>query len=1035
MKATLSCRVGVLLLAGLMSGESAAAPASELLDVPPRTDWRATSSSVQTAAVAPDKAIDPDPKSYWGGAFSPGHWFQLDLGKAADVGGVLISWDYGAAHAYSIRYSVDGKNWSTAFETTDARGGLDDVLFAPVRARYLRLCSPDRTADWGVSMRDFEPLSARVSPRIEGIDGEAASRASLWVGGEPRRVEAGRGASIEFPRPLELAGIEVVWGSAPRDASLESRDLEGRWSLLAEDPGSPVTSSWLAARSPRTISALRLRTVAAGDSAVTIRRLRLLGADRAMTPMKRYEIAASRANAALFPATLHQRQVYWTVVGVPAGLQKSVFDEYGDLEAYKGAPLVQPVWRDAAGAVAAYDADVRHDLRDGWMPMPGVEWQAREGVRVRSEAFGTEIDGEPVVLLRHRVSNVGVSVVDGDLLLAVRPIQVSPPWQNGGASVVRDIAIERNGPGPAVSVNGRTLLQSLGPAQAGVAAFGERGEGEVTRNIVERSVPSAQQVHDDDGLGAALLSYHARIEPGAHRDVVLAFPLGKERFDPAAARLPPVAPVRARGFARDPGAAFDAQAMRVAREWQRRVGRIGIDLPDRSLVDMLRAQAAYILLNQTGPAMQPGPRNYNRSFIRDGSASAAILARMGMTRVARDYLQWYAQHAVHADGLVSPILNDDGSVNRGFGSDIEYDSQGQFVWLVAEIARVDGGAASVRDYQAKVRDALRFLQGLRERTLVAGYMDGHERFRGIIAPSISHEGYSTPTHSYWDDYWALKGWHDGAWLAEGWGDAALAKWAREQYAQLRDSVASSLRATIAWKHAQVMPASADLGDGDPTSVSIGIDPAGQGDIMPGDVLATTFDRYLDDVRKRDVPDALYAYTPYEMRNVLTYVRLDRPRDAEELLMRLMRDRRPREWQMFAEVVYSDPRHAIYLGDMPHTWIGAEYARTLFGMLFREGDARLELLPGAPPSWLEGDGLSIDGLPTAYGRLTMRARQSGGKLALSLGRGLRDGTAVRVSWPSRTRPSSVRIDGRATADFDADGIVVDRPFRDLVAEWP
>jgi hypothetical protein len=488
-------------------------------------------------------------------------------------------------------------------------------------------------------------------------------------------------------------------------------------------------------------------------------------------------------------------------------------------------------------------------------------------------------------------------------------------------------------------------------------------------------------------------------------------------------------------FARDPGAAFDAQASRVAHDWQRRVGRIGIDLPDRALVDMLRAQAAYILLNQTGAAMQPGPRNYNRSCIRDGSASAAILARMGMTRVARDYLHWYAQHAVHADGLVSPILNDDGSVNRGFGSDIEYDSQGQFVWLVEEIARVDGGAASVRDYRPKVRDALRFLQGLRERTLVPGYMGGHERFRGIIAPSISHEGYSTPTHSYWDDYWALKGWHDGAWLAEGWGDAELATWARGQYAQLRDSVASSLRATIAWKQAQVMPASADLGDGDPTSVSIGIDPAGQGDIMPADVLATTFDRYLDDVRRRDAPGALYAYTPYEMRNVLTYVRLDRPRDAEELLMRLMRDRRPREWQMFAEVVYSDPRHAIYLGDMPHTWIGAEYARTLFGMLFREGDARLELLPGAPPSWLEGDGLSIDGLPTAYGTLTMRAHQAGRGLELSLGRGLRDGTALHVSWPSRTRPSSVRIDGRAIHDFDAGGIAVDRPFRELVAEWP
>ena len=79
---------------------------------------------------------------------------------------------------------------------------------------------------------------------------------------------------------------------------------------------------------------------------------------------------------------------------------------------------------------------------------------------------------------------------------------------------------------------------------------------------------------------------------------------------------------------------------------------------------MLRAQVAYMLINQTGPAMQPGPRNYNRSFIRDGSATAAVLLRMGQAKVARDYLSWYADHAVHENGLVSPILNEDGSVEH-----------------------------------------------------------------------------------------------------------------------------------------------------------------------------------------------------------------------------------------------------------------------------------------------------------------------------------------------------------------------------------
>ncbi|MBA8886474.1 hypothetical protein FHW12_000665 [Dokdonella fugitiva] len=1009
-------------------------------DLPRRQQWRASSSSEQTAAVAPDKAIDGDPKTYWGGAFSPGHWFQVDLGRTAELGGVLIRWDSGFAHAYSIQLSLDGTAWTTAFETDDARGGVDDVFFPAARARYVRLCSPARTADWGVSVLEFEPLSAREAPHITGVEGRA-DPAALWRGAAPRTL-APRGSVrelvVELPRALPLAGLEVTWQRAPREARLDARDADGRWSPLAEDPGAPIDGSYLAAAQVRTASALRLRAGAGDGEAVAIRRLRLLGPDRTMTPMKRYEIAASRAHAALFPATLRARQVYWTVVGVPAGVQKSVFDEYGDLEAYKGAPLVQPLWRDAQGAVAAYDAALEHRLRDGWKPMPDVQWHPRRGLTLRSDAFAIEQDGHPVTLVRHRIANDGDAVVDGDLVLLVRPMQVSPPWQNGGPSPIREIAIEPAGTGSSVRVNGRVLLRSIDrPDAQGVAAFGPRGEGEITRDVVARTVPNASRVQDPDGLGAGLLSYRVHVAPGERRDVVLAFPLGHERFDTSAARLPDAPPFDDSAFAKDPAHAFDDAATRVSAQWQERLGGIRVQLPDRSLVDMLRAQAAYMLLNQTGPAMQPGPRNYNRSFIRDGSATAAVLLRMGMASSARDYLRWYARHAVHEDGLVSPILNDDGSVNRGFGSDLEYDSQGEFVWLVAEIARLDGGAATVRDYRPQVRSALEFLQRLRERTLVPGYMAGHdapERFRGIIAPSISHEGYSTPTHSYWDDYWALKGWHNGAWLAQAWGDEATATWARAQYAALRESVAASIRATMRWKGADVIPASADLGDGDPAGVSIGLDPAGQQDLLPADALQRTFARYLDDVRKRGAPDALYAYTPYEMRNVLSYVHLGRPREAEELLSRLLRDRRPPEWHVLAEVVYSDPRHAIYLGDMPHTWIGSEYARALFGMLFHEGDGVLDVLPGTPPSWLDGDGLALGDVPTAYGRLGLRARRDGSRLSVSIDPGLRRDTALHVAWPSRERPSRVRVDGEEETGYDAAGIHLDRPFRELVAEW-
>ncbi|UYC16577.1 discoidin domain-containing protein [Xanthomonas campestris pv. phormiicola] len=1010
--------------------------------LPPREAWHASSSSSQVKAQAIGYLIDGDASTRTGGAFSPGHWFQVDLGREARIGGVRLQWDSANPEGFLLQTSHDGQRWDTVYTMADSMGGTETLFFAPRSARYLRLASPERTADWGISIYEMEPLGAADSARLRGVPADAA--AALWQGGTtltlPGKGAQARQLDIAFPRAFASAGLIVEFAGAHGAARLQAQDAAGRWRTLAEDPQAGQSySAYLAGTAPVEARALRLSVDAVpGAAAPALRRLRLLGPKAVMTPMKRYQIAAQRGQGALFPASLHMQQTYWTAVGIHAGRQKSIFDEYGNLEAWKGAPLVQPLWRDASGTAAGADGHaLTHALRDGWKPMPSLSWSPQPGLELRSETFTLEHGGQPVTLLRHRLRNTGSSPVSGTLSLLVRPMQMNPPWQNGGLSPIHDVAVED----AAVRVNGRLLLESLSaPSGAGAEAFGAHGETEITRHVAAGTLPAQRQAHDADGLAAAMLDYAVTLAPGAQQDVVLAFPLGTAGAD-AQGRLPP-APALDRAAllgaeARDPGRRFDALAERVSADWQRRLGNVGLSLPDASLVDMLRAQAAYMLINQTGPAMQPGPRNYNRSFIRDGMATSAILLRMGQAQVARDYLQWYSDHAVHPNGLVSPILNDDGSVNDGFGSDLEYDSQGEYITLVADVARLDGGPDSVRAYLPKVKLAMQFMQELRERTLVPGYMGEQpapERFRGILAPSISHEGYSSPTHSYWDDYWALKGWHDGAWLAESLGDAATAAWAREQYAALRTSLAASIRATMAWKGADFIPAAADLGDGDPSSVSIALDPTGQQDLLPEQALRTTFARYLDDVRKRKQPNALWAYSPYEMRNVLTYVHLDQPQVADELLQDMLRDRRPFEWQVLAEVVHSRPRFPRYLGDMPHTWIGAEYARTVFGMLMHEDDDGLALLPGTPPAWVEGEGLAVQRLPTAYGQLSMRARQRGDVLRIDLGSGLRAGTAVRVAWPSRTRPTQVRVDGRRIDAYDAAGVVLAKPFRTLEARW-
>jgi hypothetical protein len=1034
----------IMVAAGLALLCVCPARAQAAATLPPRTQWRASSSSAETPAMAPAFAIDGDATTKWGGAFAAHHWLQVDLGEVANVGGVLLHWDSGFAASYRIVVSANGQDWEDVFETTDGQGGVEYVFFPSSSTRYLRLASLPLSADWGVSVLEIEPLSAADAPEISGL-AKGVDTATVWGGSAipPRQLDADATVFVKLPRPLPTTGLEVFWGQTWRSARLDSRDEKGRWQKLADDKAPEGDTSLLAARTPVIATELRLKVGAVPGKRPAIRRLRLLPPDRKMTPLRRYESVAARVHRTLFPLNVRNQQVYWTTVGIPAGLQKSIFDEFGNLEAWKGAPMVQPLWRGEDQKVyAAHGTSQEHSLRDGWMPMPAVEWTPEADLIVRSETMAVEQGNQPVTLLRHRITNKSQKKISGELLLVLRPVQINPAWQSGGISQIHDVLLEGTPAKTSVRVNGRVLMHSLSPVHGrGASRFGTHGEEEITSTLVWGAAPTALKARDYDGLAAAYLAYQVKLAPGESRDVVLAFPLGNKQIDVPAGKIPEAPALQLEalmGHAESPGEAYDLLAAQLAEQWNERLSHVRIELPDRSLTDMLRAQLAYMMINKTGNAIQAGPRNYSRAYIRDGSATSIILTRMGIPGIAREFLKWYTDHALHENGLYSPILNNDGSVHLGYiGSDLEHDSQGQFVGFVADMARLDGGVATVKEYLPKVKLALQFLQELRQRTLVPGYYADHEapeRFRGLIAPSISHEGYSVPTHSYWDDFYALKGWHDGAWLAGALGNAEMETWARQQYAVLRESVSASVQATMEWKNSSLFPDSADLGGFDPTSTSIGVDPCGQLDLMPRDVLTHSFDVYLQGVRQREEPGGRWAYTPYELRNVLTYVHLNQPQIAGEMLDHMLPHRRPLAWQVYAEVIHSRLRHPGYLGDMPHTWIGGEYVRAIIGMLMHEADDHLSLLPGVQPSWVKDGGLRVSELRTTYGKLSMSARQDDAGLHVELASGLLPNIPVHVSWPSRVRPEKVVVDDQEHSDYTADGILLARPFSELIAQW-
>src|SRR5205814_1634228 len=106
-------------------------------------------------------------------------------------------------------------------------------------------------------------------------------------------------------------------------------------------------------------------------------------------------------------------------------------------------------------------------------------------------------------------------------------------------------------------------------------------------------------------------------------------------------------------------------------------------------------------------------------------------------------------------------------------------------------------------------------------------------------------------------------------------------------------------------------------------------------ILPADALRRTFEKYDQFFRARRAGAAWEAFTPYETRVIGAYVRLGWREKANELLDYFLRYRRPAGWAHWAEVVWHQERAPHFIGDMPHAWVGAEYARSVLDMLAYE----------------------------------------------------------------------------------------------------
>jgi hypothetical protein len=816
------------------------------------------------------------------------------------------------------------------------------------------------------------------------------------------RSPAGGGESqtvrLDLGGRREIGALSLEWDAADyaRLYDVEVSDDGERWRLARSVSGGRPGRTWIyLPETDASFVRLRLEASARGKG-YALADLRAHPPETADTPTRFLEAVARDAPRGRWPRSLTGEQIYWTLVGVDGGSEKGLLSEDGALESGRGAYSIEPFLRAGGRLLGWAEASgIAHSLEQGDLPIPSVRRTYAGGLSLTVTAFADGPADASTMHAHYRVENTAAAAARTTLYLALRPTQVNPPWQflstQGGWAPIRRVRWD----GRTVAVEGaHTVRPVTAPSAFGASSF---IEGEIVDRLAAGDSPKAAEASDADGFASAALAFDLEVPPGGAREVVIEVPLSN------AAATAPAAP-------------FEEGLAAAALSWREKLSRVAFTVPPEAegIARAARSNLAWILINREGPQIRPGSRSYARSWIRDGSLTSVALMRLGHVEEAGAFLRWFAPFQFES-GMVPCCVD-----ARGADPVPENDSHGELIFLAASHLRHSGDRVTAETVWPHVARAADYIDTLRRKRRTDEYRAGAKAlFFGLLPESISHEGYSSrPVHSYWDDFFAVRGLADAAWLAQALGKPEEAARFAASENELRTDLLASIRNVMAEKNLDFIPGSADLGDFDATSTTIALDPGGELDRLPRAALERTFEIYWERFQKRaaDRRAAGNEYTPYEWRVAGSFVRLGRRDRAQALFDFFMADRRPLGWNHWAEVVWNEPRMPKFVGDMPHGWVGSDFLRAFLDLFAYEGaGGSLVLGAGLPPSWLAPPyGAAVRGLRTPYGTLDVSVVQEGADVRVRIGGTAKPPGGFVVEWPLAGRPSDILVDGRPVA---------------------
>lgn len=818
---------------------------------------------------------------------------------------------------------------------------------------------------------------------------------------------------IDFKTRREFGGLKIDWlkDHSAKEFEVLISDDGNNWDKVYSVTSNLSDVSFI--RLPETETHfLKLNLLESNDqNSFGIAEVTLLDLNDAATKNNFLLFAAKNSERGSYPRYWLNEASFWTVLGVNNDVKEAMINTDGMVEVDKSAFAIEPMLKVNDKLYNWYNVDAVQSLKDNYLPIPSVSWNC-DDVKLNVTAFANgEANVNSNLYIKYSLLDNSLQNKKGVLYLLVRPFQVNPhyQWLNdpGGAGKIHSIKEQEN----KIYVNDdKVIIPTVKYDSFFAAGF---DEGNIVDLIKENITITNNSINDNNNLASGVITYNYDLKPGEEKNLYLTIPFyGNKALE--------------KELSRD---FIESKLTETAKFWRSEVDHIKFNFPKSAdrIINAYKSNLAYILINRDKAGIQPGSRSYERSWIRDGALTSSALLKSGIVQEVKDYIEWFASHQ-YENGKVPCVVD-----KRGPDPTPENDSHGEFIYLIREYFNFTKDTSFLKSKNENVKKAVEYIESLIAQRSTDHYKKGNDSVRayyGLVTESISHEGYSDkPMHSYWDNFFTMKGLKDAVEIQKILGD----KKSYERIKKVRDTfkknLYNSIKLAMKVRKIDYLPGCVEKGDFDATSTTIALTPCNEFNNLPKPQVYNTFNRYFKFFTdRRDGKLDWINYTPYENRLIGSFILLDQPERAHQLMDFFLNDQHPHSWNAFAEVVWKDIKTPSFIGDIPHTWVGSDFINAIRTMFVYENeyDKSLVIASALYQDWIDSpNGMSIENLPTYFGEISYSIKKENNIYNFNISGNVKlpeNGIKIKNFNGSKI-PESVIVNGKKIKSFSKNEIIV------------